>query len=72
MTKTIYYMHKPDEERDFVLPKPPDSFWLDAQLRAGYRVYAVTFEIPDPRVLGLSGEAEFMGIIGDGPKIEVG
>lgn len=46
MKKTIYYMHKPGEARDYAMTVPPSIEWAQAQEREGFKLYAVEVDVP--------------------------
>lgn len=46
MKKTIWYMHKPGEERDYAMTISPSAEWAEIQTAAGFVLYEVEVDVP--------------------------
>jgi|HubBroStandDraft_6_1064221.scaffolds.fasta_scaffold1143649_2 hypothetical protein len=46
MKKTIWYMHKPGEERDYAMTTLPSPEWAKLQHAQGFELYAVEIDVP--------------------------
>lgn len=46
MKKTIWYMHKPGDARDYAMTTLPTPEWAQAQYKDGFHLYAVEIEVP--------------------------
>ena len=46
MKKTIWYMHKPGDTRDYAMTTPPSPVWAKIQHAAGFELYEVEVDVP--------------------------
>jgi len=46
MKKTIWYMQKPGEERDYAMTTPPSREWAEQQAAAGFKLYEIVVDVP--------------------------
>jgi succinate dehydrogenase/fumarate reductase-like Fe-S protein len=46
MKKTIWYMHKPGEERDYAMTTSPSIEWAQKQHAAGFKLYEIEVYVP--------------------------
>lgn len=46
MKKTIWYMAKPGEERDYAMTKPPNPWWAEECKKQGYVIFSVEVDLP--------------------------
>lgn len=44
--RSVYYISKPGEQRDFATPIPPTPEWAKSLKAEGYRILRVTFPLP--------------------------
>ncbi len=59
MKKTIWYMHKPGEGRDYAMTTLPTPEWAQKQHAEGFHLYAVEIDVPTltPTTGTLKGQA---------------
>lgn len=53
MKRTVWYMYKLGEERDFVSTRPPETEWAKAMHLQGYILVSFEIDLPDPAHLQL-------------------
>lgn len=53
MKRTIWYMYKPGEARDYVTTHPPSPAWVAIQKKDGYVLVSFEVDLPDPAQLQL-------------------
>lgn len=46
MKKTIWYMHKPGDARDYAMTTLPTPEWAQKQHADGFHLYAVELDVP--------------------------
>jgi len=46
VNKTIYYMYKPGDARDYAMTVPPSPEWAKAMAEQGFKLFECLVEIP--------------------------
>jgi len=46
VNKTIYYMYKPGDTRDYAMTTPPSPEWAKAMAEQGFKLFECLVEIP--------------------------
>ena len=58
MKKTIYYMYKPGDPRDYAMTTPPSVEWATAMASQGFKLFECLVDIPmDAPLEGYGDEA---------------
>lgn len=46
MKKTLWYMYKPGDTRDYALVSPPSPEWAEAMRKEGFKLFECLVDIP--------------------------
>jgi hypothetical protein len=59
--KTIYYMYKPGEVRDYAMTTPPSPAWSIAMAKEGFKLFECLVDIPMEEAVVLEGYGDEVG-----------
>lgn len=57
MRKTLWYMYKPGDARDYAMTTPPSPVWAEAMRKEGFKLFECLVDIPHEVALEGYGDA---------------
>ena len=51
MKKTLWYMYKPGDTRDYAMTTPPSPEWAEAMAAQGFKLFECLVDIPQDEIM---------------------